>query len=135
MKCSSAKQRPLLLWTVVATIGLGATPTFAQLRTKLLDADIRATVSDNTVDYPAPNGTMVKAHLAPDGTLRAKYEGNDLLGSWAARDDMICFDFPGRGKDACWSLFRLPDGQLQLFTSSGEPAGYLRVTAGNPNKF
>lgn len=126
----------ILLWCLVAGGGLvGMTQAVAQLGTRLSVSDIRAELAQNTLSYTTIGGGAAKAYLAADGALRGTYEDKKFNGSWTIRDDMICLDFPEQDDDGCWSIFRLPDGQLQLFTKTGTPAGYIGTTKGNPDKF
>jgi len=134
MKRSLARR--VLFWCVIGGVGLvGLTHAFAQLGNKLRSGEIRETMAQNTLSYTTVARGVAKAYLAPDGMLRGKLEGKQFDGSWTIRDDMLCLDFPGSDDDGCWSIFRLPDGQLQLFTKEGEPSGYIRITKGNPDSF
>jgi hypothetical protein len=128
MKCQ-------FLLAIVAGVGLSAIPTFAQSESKLSATDIRTAVVQKTIDYVTISGGTAKVYLAPDRIMRGEYKGKRFKGSWTIRKDMLCFDFPGREDDRCWSLFRFPDGRLRLYTSVGEPAGYIGVVDGNPNNF
>jgi hypothetical protein len=127
--------RRQFLWTIVAIVGFSATPTLAQLGKKLSAAEIRAAVAQKTIDYLTISGGTAKVYMARDRVMRGKYRGKKFKGSWTIHNDLLCFDFPGEEDDRCWSLFRVPDGRLQLFTSEGEPAGYIGVADDNPNKF
>jgi hypothetical protein len=84
-------------------------------------------MEQNIMNYTTIGRGTDDAYLSPDGEMRGNYEDKTFSGKWEIRDDLICLEFPDQVDDGCWSMLRLPDAQLQLFTSEGKPSGYIEV--------
>ena len=58
----------------------------------------------------------------------------DFAGKWRAHDDMLCLDIPQFDHELCRAVVVRGDHML-LFSETGQPAGRVDVTKGNPDQF
>ncbi len=102
---------------------------------RLSDQQILAHVSGNTLQIVTKNLEEAVAYFNPDGTAKGLDGGRDFSGSWKVEDDMLCLDLPQfEGQTRCRRVFVRGD-EVFLFTTTGEPAGSLKITKGNPRNF
>ena len=60
--------------------------------------------------------------------------GRDFVGKWRVHDDMLCLEVPQFDNELCRTVIVRGD-LLFLFTQTGEPAGRIDVTKGNPDHY
>ncbi len=119
--CSSALA--LVLMTTVA---------WAEFR--LSGAQIDAHVSGNTLKITTKNLQEARGYFAPDGTIKGREGNRDFVGKWRAHNDMLCLEIPQFDNELCRTVV-VRDDLLLLFTQTGEPAGRVDVTKGNPELY
>ncbi len=100
--------------------------------TDLDDAQIRDLVAGNTISVVTKSLAPAEGYMDPDGAIRGQRNGADFTGSWAIKDNRLCFDLPGNDFDICRTVAKDGD-EVLMFDESGSPAGRLTVEAGNPN--
>ena len=99
---------------------------------RLSEAQIDAQVNGNTLTITTKNLQEAKGYFAPDGTVKGREGDRDFVGKWRVHDDMLCLDFPKFDNEVCRNVILRGDS-LFLFTLTGEPAGRVEVTKGNPD--
>ncbi len=119
--CSSA-----LALVLMATAALG--------EVRLSGAQIDAHVSGNTLTITTKNLQDARGYFIPDGTLRGRVGNRNIEGKWRVHDDMLCWDIPQFDNEVCRTVVVRGD-LLFLFTQTGEPAGRINVTKGNPDSY
>jgi hypothetical protein len=119
--CSSA-----LMLVLIATDAL------AEFR--LSGPQIDAHVSGNTLKITTKNLQEARGYFTPDGTVKGRDGNWDFVGKWRAHDDMLCLDIPQFDDELCRTVVVRGD-LLFLFTQTGEPAGRIDVTKGNPDLY
>ena len=95
---------------------------------------IDAHVSGNTLKITTKNLQEARAYFAPDGTVKGREGDRDFVGKWHVRNDMLCLDIPQFDHELCRRVVVRGD-LLYLFTETGEPAGRVDVTKGNPDLY
>ena len=125
------KARPLSCVTVLL-LALMATPVSADVR--LSNDQIVAHVSGNTLRIITKNLQEARGYFSPEGTLKGRDGDRDFVGRWNVENDMLCMDIPQFENRLCRNLFVRGDAIL-LFTQTGEPAGRVEVTKGNPDLY
>ncbi len=111
---------------------LMATAAWAEFR--LSGARIGAHVSGNTLKITTKNLQEARGYITPDGTVKGRENDRDFVGKWRVQDDMLCLDIPQFDDELCRTVVVRGD-LLFLFTKTGEPAGRIDVTKGNPDLY
>lgn len=115
------------LAAITATAIALALPALAAAEKTLTGDEIRATVSDATVQGAMDASGAYTEFYAADGTIR----GSDYTGAWSVEGDTMCFDY-GEGPD-CWSV-GLTGDQVR-WIKDGAVLGTGTRLDGNPNGF
>ena len=123
--------RPLSYACVLA-LALMTTPVSAEVR--LSNDQILAHVSGNTLKVVTAKLQEARGYFSPDGTLKGRDGDRDFVGKWYVENDMLCMDIPQFENTLCRNLFLRGD-LLLLFTQTGQPAGRIEVTKGNPDLY
>jgi hypothetical protein len=123
--------RPLSFACVLA-LALMTTPVSADVR--LSNDQILAHVSGNTLKVVTADLQEARGYFNPDGTLKGRDGDRDFVGKWNVENGMLCMDIPQFENTLCRKLFVRGD-QLLLFTQTGQPAGRIEVTKGNPDLY
>ena len=123
--------RPLSFACVLA-LALMTTSVSADAR--LSNDQILAHVNGNTLKVVTANLQEVRGYFNPDGTLKGRDGDRDFVGKWSVKDDMLCMDIPKFENTLCRNMFVRGD-LILLFTQTGEPAGRIEVTKGNPDLY
>ena len=110
------------------------TATSAWAETPLSGARIEAHVSGNTLQITTKNLEEARGYFASDGTIKGREGERDFAGKWRAHNDMLCLDIPQFEHEFCRAVVVRGD-QLFLFTETGQPAGRVDVSKGNPDQF
>ena len=111
---------------------LMATAAWGEVR--LSEAQIDAYVGGNTLTITTKDLQEARAYFTPDGTLKGGEGNRDFVGKWRVHDDMLCWDIPQFDNELCRTVVVRGD-LLFLFTQTGEPAGRINVTKGNPDLY
>jgi len=111
---------------------LTATAAWAEIR--LSGTQIDAHVSGNTLRIVTKNLQEARGYFIPDGTVKGRDGGRDFVGKWRVHDDMLCLEVPQFDNELCRTVIVRGD-LLFLFTQTGEPAGRIDVTKGNPDHY
>jgi hypothetical protein len=111
---------------------LMATAAWAEIR--LSGTQIDAHVSGNTLKFTTKNLQEAKGYFIPDGTVKSRDGDRDFVGKWRVHDDMLCLEVPQFDNELCRTVVVRGD-LLFLFTQTGEPAGSIDVTKGNPDHY
>ncbi len=101
---------------------------------RLPGAQIDARVSGNTLTITTKDLQEARGYFTPDGTLKGREGNRDFVGRWRVHDDMLCWEIPHFDNERCRTVVERGD-LLFLFTQTGEPAGRINVTNGNPDLF
>ena len=101
---------------------------------RLLGAQIDAHVSGNTLTITTKDLQEARGYFTPNGTLKGREGNRDFVGKWRVHDDMLCWDIPRFDNERCRNVVDRGD-LLFLFTQTGEPAGRINVTKGNPDLY
>ncbi len=120
------------LCSSVLALVLMATAAWADLR--LSGAQIDAHINGNTLTITTKDLQEARGFFNPDGTLKGREGNRDFVGKWRVHDDMLCLDIPQFDNEVCRTVVVRGD-LLFLFTKTGEPAGRVDVTKGNPDLF
>ncbi len=123
--------RPLSYACVLA-LALMTTPVSAEVR--LSNDQILAHVSGNTLKVVTAKLQEARGYFSPDGTLKGRDGDRNFVGKWNVENDMLCMDIPQFKNTLCRNLFVRGD-LLLLFTQTGQPAGRIEVTKGNPDLY
>jgi hypothetical protein len=123
--------RPLSYACVLA-LALMTTPVSADVR--LSNEQILAHVSGNTLKIVTANLQEARGYFSPDGTLKGRDGDRDFVGKWKVENDMLCMDIPQFENTLCRNVFVRGD-LILLFTQTGEPAGRIEVTKGDPDLY
>ncbi|MGF1447389.1 MAG: hypothetical protein ACFBRM_14490 [Pikeienuella sp.] len=110
-----------------AVLALAATAALAETPAPITGDEIRALVSDNTVEGSMFSSGRYTEFYAADGTIR----GEGYTGAWTVEADAMCFDY-GEGPD-CWQVGG--SAEELFWIQNGEVGGTGAVVAGNPNDF
>jgi hypothetical protein len=94
----------------------------------------RGRKSGNTLKITTKNLQAARGYFAPDGTVKGREGNRDFVGKWRIHDDMLCLDIPQFDHELCRRVVVRGD-LLYLFTETGEPAGRVDVTKGNPDLY
>jgi hypothetical protein len=86
---------------------------------------IRAAISDSTVQGNMDAGGPYAEYYAPDGTIK----GNDYTGKWSVEGDAMCFVYQDTPKD-CWNV-EIHGNQLR-WIKNGASQGTGTIIRGNP---
>ena len=111
---------------------LMATTAWAEFR--LSGPQINAHVSGNTLKIITKNLQEARGYFTPDGTVKGREGNRDFVGNWRVHDDRLCLDIPKFENELCRTVVVRGD-LLFLFTETGEPAGRIDVTKGNPDHY
>lgn len=122
----------LALCTAGSALVLTAAVAWAEF--PLSGPQIDAHVSANTLKVITKNLQEARGYFAPDGTVKGRDGNRDFVGKWRVHDDMLCLDIPQFDNELCRRLVVRGDSLL-LFTETGEPAGRVDVTKGNPDLY
>lgn len=125
------RTRPLSFACVLA-LALMTTSVSADVR--LSNNQILAHVSGNTLKVVTAKLQEARGYFSPDGTLKGRDGDRDFVGKWNVENDMLCMDIPQFENTLCRHLFVRGD-VLLLFTQTGQPAGRIEVTKGNPDLY
>ena len=106
----------------------------AWAETPLSGAQIEAHVSGNTLEITTKNLEQARGYFAPDGTIKGREGERDFAGKWGARNNRLCLDIPQFEHEFCRTVV-VQGNHLLLFTETGQPAGRVDVTQGNPDQF
>ena len=115
-------------------LALALMVTTAWGETRLPGAQIDAQVSGNTLTITTKDLQEARGYFTPDGTLKGRDGTRDFVGTWRVHDDMLCWDIPHFDSERCRTVVERGD-LLFLFTRTGEPAGRINVTKGNPDSY
>ena len=96
----------------------------------LSEQQIRDKVTGNTVTIVTQNMDLAVGYMTGDGKIRGHIGAKDFEGSWSIRNGELCFDLPEETFDICRRVFA-SDQYLNLFTTTGQPAGRIQVLEGN----
>ena len=102
--------------------------------TPLSGAQINAHVSSNTLEITTKNLEEARGYFNSDGTIKGREGDRDFVGKWRVHNDMLCLDIPQFDHELCRTVVVRAD-QIILFTETGQPAGRVDVTKGNPDQF
>ncbi len=116
------------------TLALVLMATAAWGETRLPGAQIDARVSGNTLTIITKDLQEARGYFIPDGSLKGRDGNQDFEGKWRVLDDMLCWDIPQFEHEICRTVVERGDS-LFLFTQTGEPAGRINVTKGNPDQY
>jgi len=111
----------LLAFALVMTIGSAA------LAAATGD-QIRAAISDSTVQGNMDASGPYAEYYAPDGTIK----GKDYTGQWSVEGDAMCFAYEGTPK-TCWNV-ELNGNQVR-WIKNGASQGIGTILKGNANGF
>ncbi len=100
----------------------------------LSGTQIDAHVSGNTLKITTKNLQEARGYFTSDGTVKGREGDRDFVGKWRVHDDMLCLDIPQFDHELCRTVVVRGD-LLFLFTETGEPAGRVDVTKGNPDLY
>ncbi len=117
-----------------STFALVLMATAAWGDSRLSGAQINAHVNGNTLTITTKNLQEARGYFTPDGTLKGREGNRDFVGKWRVHDDMLCWDIPRFDGERCRTVVERGD-LLFLFTQTGEPAGRINVTKGNPDSY
>ena len=106
----------------------------ASAQSRLSTDQITARISGNTLKIVTRNLQEARGFFSPDGSLRGREGDKEFVGNWKVRDDTLCVDIPKFQNTLCRNLFVNGD-QILLFTHTGDPAGRVDVTRGNPDGY
>jgi hypothetical protein len=120
------------LYSSALALVLMATAAWGEVR--LLGAQIDAHVSGNTLTITTKNLQEARGYFIPGGALKGRDGDRDFVGKWRIHDDMLCFEIPQFDNEVCRTVVVRGD-LLFLFTQTGEPAGRINVTKGNPDLY
>ena len=101
---------------------------------RLSSDQITARISGNTITIVIPSLQEARGFFSPDGSLRGRDGDKDFVGTWKVKDDTLCVDVPKFQNTLCRNLFADGD-QILFFTHTGDPAGRVEVTNGNPDGY
>lgn len=90
--------------------------------------EIRAAISDNTVQGNMDASGPYSEYYQADGTIK----GKDYTGKWSVENDAMCFEYEGTPKD-CWNLEI--DGDQVRWLKDGASTGTGTIVKGNANGF
>lgn len=122
----------LALCTAGSALVLMAAVAWAEF--PLSGRQIDAHVSGNTLKVITKNLQEARGYFAPDGTVKGRDGNRDFVGKWRVQGDLLCLDIPQFDNELCRRLVVRGDS-LFLFTETGEPAGRVDVTKGNPDLY
>lgn len=116
-----------------ASIGMAAAGVLlawgaARAGDKLSGDEIRAIVSDNTVQGTMEGTGTYTEFYQGDGTIKA----DGYTGIWEIEGDKMCFQY-GSDPKACWEAAK--DGDTIQWIREGEVEGTGKIESGNPNNF
>ncbi len=117
-----------------AALALALMVTAAWGESRLPGAQIDAHVSGNTLTITTKDLQEARGYFTPDGTLKGRDGNRDFVGKWRVHDDMLWWDIPHFDSERCRTVVERGD-LLFLFTRTGEPAGRINVTKGNPDSY
>lgn len=89
---------------------------------------IRAAISDSTVQGNMDASGPYAEYYAPDGTIR----GKDYTGQWSVEGDTMCLAYQGTPKE-CWSV-EISGDQVR-WIKNGASQGTGTIVKGNANGF
>jgi hypothetical protein len=107
---------------------------FRRAEIPLSGPQVDAHVNGNTLKITTKNLQAARGYFAPDGTVKGREGNRDFVGKWRIHDDMLCLDIPQFDHELCRRVVVRGD-LLYLFTETGEPAGRVDVTKGNPDLY
>ena len=120
------------LLSCAAALLLLAHPTSAE--TPLSGDQIDKLVRDHTLTITTKNLEEAKGYFASDGTIKGRDGERDFAGTWRTHDNMLCLTIPQFDNEFCRAVVLQADRML-FFTKTGQPAGRVERTQGNPNQF
>ena len=89
---------------------------------------IRAAISDSTVQGNMDASGPYAEYYAPDGTIK----GKDYTGQWSVEGDAMCFAYQDTPKQ-CWNVEL--DGDQVRWIKNGASQGTGTIVRGNANGF
>jgi hypothetical protein len=89
---------------------------------------IRAAISDSTVQGNMEGSGPYAEYYAPDGTIK----GSGYAGQWSVEGDAMCFAYQGTPKE-CWNV-EISGDQLR-WLKNGASQGTGTILRGNVNGF
>ena len=117
-----------------SALALVLTATVAWAEIQLSGAQINAHVSGNTLKIVTKKLQEASGYFIPDGTVKGRDGNRDFVGKWRVHDNMLCLEIPQFDNELCRTVVVRGD-LLFLFTQTGEPAGRIDVTKGNPDHY
>ena len=90
--------------------------------------EIRAAISDSTVQGNMDASGPYAEYYAPDGTIK----GKDYTGKWSVEGDSMCFVYQDTPKE-CWNV-EISGDQLR-WLKNGASQGTGTIVKGNANGF